>query len=228
VRRWSIVLSVFYAVIVVGLLIPGAVFWSGAPENGGTAKFLDDLGEVYRERLVWVFISMVVVSQVLLLFLSVDTSQKRLKPQAHIWVSCTVASALTALIVYGGVLSIGVGIHGDKFLDAIEAVSGTRTKVLLGVGSLWAVWAVVFYTYMRNKSEVVSWIVSWLLKGSVLELLIAVPCHVVVRRRHECCAPLATSFGIVTGVAIMLLSFGPSVLFLYKKRLDGYAVRESK
>jgi len=221
-------LAVLYALIVVGMLIPGGVFLSGVSENGGASKFLDDLGDGYKDGLVWVFTSMVVVSQALLLFLSVDTSQKRLKPQAHIWVSCAVASALTALMVYGGVLCIGVGIHGDKFLDTIEAAIGTRTKILLGVGILWTAWAVVFYTYMRNKSEVVGRVVSWLLRGSVLELLIAVPCHVLVRRRHECCAPLLTSFGIVTGIAIMLLSFGPSVLFLYKKRLDGYAVREGK
>jgi len=57
--------------------------------------------------------------------------------------------------------------------------------------------------------------------------LVAVPCHVIVRRRDDCSAPIATSFGIVTGIAVMLLSFGPSVLLLYKKRLDAYGNRGS-
>jgi hypothetical protein len=78
---------------------------------------------------------------------------------------------------------------------------------------------------LRNSSGVINRLISWLLKGSILELLVVVPCHIIVRRRHDCSAPMVTSFGIATGIAIMLLSFGPSVLFLYKKRLDAYPPR---
>jgi hypothetical protein len=89
-------------------------------------------------------------------------------------------------------------------------------------------WGILFYLYLRNSLEITTRAVSWLLKGSVLELLVAVPCHILVRRRDDCSAPVATSFGIVTGIAVMLLSFGPSVLLLYKKRLDAYAARGVK
>jgi hypothetical protein len=79
----------------------------------------------------------------------------------------------------------------------------------------------------RNSTNVTARAISWLLKGSVLELLVAVPCHVIVRRRNDCSAPIVTSFGIVTGIAVMLLCFGPSVLFLVKKRLDAYSPHKS-
>ena len=60
-------------------------------------------------------------------------------------------------------------------------------------------------------------------RGSVLELLIAVPAHIVMRRRHDCSAPAVNGYGIAAGISIMLLSFGPSVLLLFKKRMEAYA-----
>ena len=57
-------------------------------------------------------------------------------------------------------------------------------------------------------------IVNWLLRGSGLELLVAVPSHVWARRPDDCSAPAVTGYGIATGLAIMLLSFGPGVFFL--------------
>ena len=79
--------------------------------------------------------------------------------------------------------------------------------------------------YARNAAVPVNKAIDWLLRGSVLELLVVVPCHVWVRRRDDCSAPGVTAFGLASGIAIMLMSFGPGVLLLFKKRLDSYAVR---
>lgn len=229
-RKWGIVISIFYALIVLGLIVPGAVFLAG-PDFGDHA-----LRDTYGEWLVWVEVLVVLSAQALLLFLSVDTSHKRLKPRTHILVSCMVVALLTTLLTTAAIWSLGVGIRGDKFFDFFDNFSKRFLDndkyfaifwALIFWGALWLFWAILFYFYYRNSSAVVTRLISWLLKGSVLELLIAVPCHVIVRRRHDCSAPAATSFGIATGIAIMLLSFGPSVLFLYKRRLDAYPPRTS-
>ena len=230
-RKWGIVVSIFYALIVLGLIVPGAVFIAGADFG---AHALRDTYGAWGVRIVFL---VVLSCQVLLLFLSVDTSHKRLKPRTHILVSSAATAVLTALLTSAVIWSLGVAIRGDKFFDLLDNFAKRffgDNDTYLGIFwtsifwvTPWLLWTILFYFYYRNSSAVVNRLISWLLKGSVLELLIAVPCHIIIRRRHDCSAPAATSFGIATGIAIMLLSFGPSVLFLYKKRLDAYPPRTS-
>ena len=222
-RKWGIVISVFYAAIVLTLLVPAGIFLAG--DTNSLHQFLSvDLRGTYGEWLTWVPIVAVLAGQALLLFLAVDATQKRLKPRTHLAVSVIIGSMLFALLAFALFSAAGAAIYSDKFIDRFWA---NESQMLVIWMALWALWAVIFYLYFRNASAQASRAVSWLLKGSVLELLIAVPCHVWVRRRDDCSAPLATSFGIVTGIAVMLLSFGPSVLLLYKKRLDSYPVRNA-
>jgi len=217
-RNWGIVISVFYAIVCLGLLVPAGVFLS-YERFGSWHDFTGKVRGTYADSLFWILAGAILVSQALLLFLSVDTSQKRLKPRSHILVSVAMGSLLFALLSSAVIWSVGFAIR-DNFWDRILEKD---ESIPLFWAALWLVWSAVFYMYSRGSSEIVTRLVSWLLKGSVLELLIVVPCHVIVRRRHDCTAPVATSFGIVTGIAIMLLAFGPSVLFLYKKRLNEYA-----
>jgi hypothetical protein len=216
-RKWGIVISVFYALIVLGLLVPGALF------IGAERPTASDLLGIYRSWSPWIPIGILLVSQALLLFLSVDTSWQRLKPRAHVLVSCLVTALLLSILTAAVILCMGFGVFGDKFSNGFLE---SAFNVFSCWGALWALWAVVFYRYCRDSSDVITRATSWLLKGSVLELLVAVPAHIVVRRRHDCSAPVATSFGITAGIAIMLLSFGPSVLMLFKKRLDQYPKRQ--
>ena len=118
---------------------------------------------------------------------------------------------------------MSAGVYGDD-LDKLgghnERMSGT-TFLIIWLG-LWIMWGGVFYRYYCDSSKALSVMVSWLLRGSVLELLIAVPAHVVARQRGDCSAPFVTGFGIVTGFAIVVLCFGPGVLALCKTRLNAY------
>lgn len=222
-RKWGIVISAFYAVIVLGLLVPAAI--SLGYKDSLDAVFSRDLIDAYSGWIIWVPIAAVLAGEATLLFLSVDTSFKKLKPRTHVAISVIAASMLLALLAFALFSMIGAVVNGDRFIDRFWE---TETRVLAIWAGLWVVWGIVFSVYFRKSSASTAKTVSWLLKGSVLELLIAVPCHVWVRRRGDCSAPVATSFGIVTGIAVMLLSFGPSVLLLYKKRLAAYAEHAPK
>ena len=219
-RKWGILISFFYALILLGLIVPTVILFSGRDFDNWTT-FFGSVRGTYHDWFFWVPAGAILLSQIFLLFLSVDTSQKRLKPRTHVLVSVAVGAILTALLSSAVIWSLGFAIRGENFWDKFF---DRPTNLPLFWGALWILWAILFYIYFRNSSAVVTRLISWLLKGSVLELLIVVPCHIIVRRRHDCSAPVATSFGIATGIAIMLLSFGPSVLFLYKKRLDSYSL----
>jgi hypothetical protein len=85
---------------------------------------------------------------------------------------------------------------------------------------LWGVWAVLFYRSSRgaNPPDVISRQCRLLLRGSILELLIAVPTHIVARSRDYCCAGAMTFVGLTLGISVMLFSYGPAVFFLYAER----------
>lgn len=228
-KRWGIVITVFYAAVVAVLLFPGALWLF---EQKSVADTLAEALDSYRHWLPWLWVGILVGGQALLMFLSVDTSWRRLKPRQHVAVTAFLAGLFTSLLTYAAITSLTVILGGnDVFLKeglflSVFVGGSEITWYVKGLGwctAFWIVWGVVFYLYYMGSSEVVSKAVTWLLKGSVLELLIAIPAHVIVRQRGDCSAPVVTGFGIVTGIAIMLLCFGPGVLALYKKRLDAYS-----
>jgi hypothetical protein len=223
-RKWGVVITLFYALIILILLIPVVLLLAG--NFSGWADYYTQLKQDYATWGTWIPVGILVCGQALLLFLRVDTSFKRLKPRAHILVSSAITAFLLALLTFAGVASLEVGLRGDNvaFLDRYSS----ETVAVWILGScvlLWLLWGIVFYRFSRDSSDPITRAVSWLLRGSVLELLIAVPAHVIVRRRHDCSAPFVTSFGITSGIAIMLLAFGPSVMLLYKKRMEAYSAR---
>jgi len=220
-RNWGLALTLFYALTLLLLLLPVAVFLAVGTSSTGWPGFFAHLRDAYMTWFTWMFVAIPVAGEALLLFLRVDTSNKRLKPRTRIWISALTTGCFLGILTFAGVLGIGVAFRGDKFLP--DGIPGPISTIL----AAWAVWAVIFYRVHRDSADVVSRAVTWLLRGSVLELLVAVPAHVIVRRRQDCSAPVATNFGITSGIAIMLLAFGPSVLLLFKKRMERCAMKTS-
>jgi hypothetical protein len=224
-RKWGFLITVFYASVVLFFLLPLTGFLLeyelGDPFIDAWPLMEFELYSEFWPATIWFIV--LIVGQVLLLFLSVDTSFRRIQQRRHIGVSIATVALMVAMLTGVATWSVIMAFSGDDLFNIREETFATG--FLLAVLFFWAGWAMVFRAYKVGDSKRLNQLVGWLIKGSVLELLIVVPCHVLVRQRGDCSAPMVTGFGISTGIAVMLLAFGPSVLFLYQKRIGEYRNR---
>jgi hypothetical protein len=214
-KNWGLVITLVYALIVLGLLAPAFLAMVGP-----STPSLADIGRLYQSWGIWVIGAVFILGEFALLFVSVDTSQKRIRRRAPIVISAITVGLFLMVETGAIILSSIIAFKLDNQLPIL----GSRTGLFGLIFIPWIVWGVLFYLFYRDSNDPVTKSVAWLFRGSVLELLVAVPCHVIVRRRNECSAPPVTGFGIASGIAIMLMAFGPSVLLLFKKRMEQYDV----
>jgi hypothetical protein len=213
-KKWGLVVTLFYGLVVLAFLVPAHVL---IVSNSPSAALIRDS---YSSWLPWTSAGAVMLGAILLLWLSADTTQRRLKPRTHIIVSALTIGLFMAVLTIAIILAVGLGVWGE------DAFRGWPVPaLLLSFAIPWLVWGILFYRFCHNCSDPISRGLAWMFRGSVLELLIAVPAHIVMRRRHDCSAPAVNGFGIAAGISIMLLSFGPSVLLLFKKRMEAYAAK---
>jgi hypothetical protein len=207
-KRWAVLVVLLYFLILVALTAP-LIFVAFYPLKVASAS----LGP-FSEWPYWAGLGVFLAAQAMMLLVPVDLSLVRPKAQR---------SVLWPILASGlmmGVLGTGVAVSINEFIRKENADSTSAALpwgVLLG---LWALWTVVFYRINRDAPamDVVTRQCRYLLKGSILELLVAVPTHVVARMRDYCCAGFWTFLGIAFGVAVMLFSFGPGVFFLFAAR----------
>jgi hypothetical protein len=218
-RRWGLVVTSFYAIVLLALLAPAALLLVDPGEHWTSA-----FAEIYREAdgTAWTWAGLLIAGQVLLL-MRVDRSWRKLRPRTRVAVTATMMGGATALLVLALVGSILAAIAGDRGRLA-EVNERLFSHFIATVTVSWIVWAAVFSAYYYRVPQRIANAVDWLLTGSVVELLVAVPAHVIVRRRNDCSAPGVTAFGIVTGTAVMLMCFGPGILALFQRRRERYRV----
>jgi len=94
-RNWGIVVTAFYVLVVLCLVLPGLRTLALERTGGGLAEFYRDLSQ---EWMAWLWIGILAGGQALLLFLSVDASHRKLKPRRHVLLSVATAAILIALL----------------------------------------------------------------------------------------------------------------------------------
>jgi hypothetical protein len=227
-KRWAVITVFLYALWVAAVFTPVVVYvvaWLGRPDAPGFDELADSLLTLYGEFWpFWIFCAVLIVSQMLLLIIPVKIVRQRPKPQRGLWLTAIGAGALFAVVMLGIVWSIVAAIFGDESIDGIVPL---LALIFLLVN--WIVWSCVFLAFARNADprSYIHRLTKWLLRGTVLELLVAVPSHIIVRHKDVCCADCVTAAGIATGLAVMLISFGPGIYFLYAKRIQSKKPRIS-
>jgi uncharacterized membrane protein YhaH (DUF805 family) len=146
-----------------------------------------------------------------LVFTPVQLGRRRLITRGNIWIPLLASGFLLGALFVGGAFAL---------FECLKLDEKWIAPICVGGGLVWIGWAVVLWlmTSSRDPKSIAVWLNRTVFTGSVAELLVAVPCHVIVRRRGECCGGMFTGMGICIGCVAMILSFGPGVAFLYYRR----------
>jgi hypothetical protein len=217
-RNWGTIVTGFYILIVAGLSPVFGLF----ALNIGDRPLFEHL-DWYLDPANWRYWSGVALlggGPLVLFVVGVDTSRRRLKPRRHILVSAAAAGLALTLLVVAVIANVIMAIPRDV-RSVIEVSDGDTLGWIILAACLgcWLLWALVLWRMGERLLDPATRVYRLLVAGSVLELLIALPSHVIVRQRNECSAPEVTSLGVATGLAILMMSLGPGALFLYRARM---------
>ncbi len=163
------------------------------------------------------FVSVLVLIQLVLLLVPMDVARARPVKQRKVVASAIMGAIPMAVLGILFIISIDLMIFGED--SPHDLLNEWSIYSILGLS--WLVWGIVFYKSYTAKDPraFISCITRWLLRGSILEMMVAIPSHIISRQREECCAPYITLFGIATGIAVALMSFGPGILFLFAQKI---------
>jgi hypothetical protein len=205
VKRWVLVTVLLYVLAASILVTPPLIALAGEDRN-----------------LVWAFygwfLPVLGLIQAALLLIPAKVAAERPVSRRSAFFSAAIGAVPMAVLLLGVVYCVLLMLLGEDGVDPFFPTIPT----VIGIVVVWCLWGALFYkAYTPEDPEALTGrITAWLLRGSILEFLVAVPAHVISRQRGECCAPGLTLFGIATGISVAVLAFGPGVFFLLVRRVS--------
>lgn len=207
-KRWALLTVVLYVLCLA--VVAGPLLVVLDDKAGGGDRF----GPALTLYMVY-SVPILVLVQVALLLIPVAVVQERPIKRRKIIVSAVLGAIPMGAMSVGFLFSIVLMIWTEKGLPDTAHVWFTA------LAAFWSVWGIIFWRTFStgNQSGLTSTMTRWLLRGSILEVLVAIPSHIISRHRNECCAPIFTLLGLATGLSIALLSFGPGIFFMFARRI---------
>jgi len=233
--KWPFLAVTVYMLLVVALISPlvchVATLLGDASDKAppNLLGMLKEHTELWAAWPFWVYLGIALATALLFLVIPVKVQRERPVARRAVWTTAIAAAAMFALLVTCILVSAAAAIWGDDILEG--SVFGA---IIGGLALNWSVWSWVFRRFARDTApkNYVERLIKWLYRGSLLELLIAVPSHIIVRHRNVCCAHLFTALGIAAGLAVALIAYGPGLYFLYAKRIrakrDGFGAPDGQ
>lgn len=204
-KRWVLVTVFLYLLAASVLVTPPLLLLAGEDRDTVWAFY------------AW-FLPVLGLIQAALLLIPAKVARGRPVPRRSALFSAAVGAVPVAALLLVFVYSVLLMLFGEDGVDPFLPTVPT----LLGVVGVWILWGALFFKGFspEHPEALTRRVTRWLLRGSILELLVAVPAHIISRQRGECCAPGLTLFGLATGISVALLAFGPGVFFLLAGRIS--------
>jgi hypothetical protein len=186
-KRWAIYTALLYALALVLLSAPVVLAAFGPWGKNGTGIALNDVSlndifQILKSWILWLWLGVMVAGQMLLLLLPINIAERRLPARRKLKIPVIVTAFFLANLLLAGILSILCAAHGDKIPSYYDLAGdndqqgyGALMTAIVSLLFFWLVWAIVFRNFAKTDDEntFLKRSTRWLLRGSILELLIA-------------------------------------------------------
>lgn len=100
----------------------------------------------------------------------------------------------------------------------------------IAIGLSWIIWGIVFFIRYKDtgRYKTLRKIICTIITGSLIELLIAIPSHLIVTRRGSWLVDPLTACSITGGIAVMLWAFGPGIILLFLYQRCGKEIQQNE
>ena len=212
--KWKWILLGLYMALTIGLV---------GLDYTNTVQILD----VFRGELFWSCFTIIVtfLTQAVLVFGQGTADLCRPVRRRRIVAPVAIGAIMMSI------LAVGIYLALREATDVPwPDISKSGYVITFVLAVTWLAWGVVFlYIFAgAEKYKVARNLVSILLSGSLLNLLVTVPSHIVVSRRPGCFVGIDTLIALVAGVCVMLWSFGPAILLLFLREYRNEEIRRQR